>query len=194
LNGIPRQSILSLRPFRMAAHHSISSIMRLAKRLKRLLVSAWMLLPQPLRSSGPEISQPVTAVEEVSTTDTSLRRVPPVLVVTDPKVPGGRRASSAAFSDDPDGSSMSVYMESIVGRLGLSEIDVVYGKPARWAVAAIPVQKLVQEEQRVEHDPIADSATPHPCDPAHGLVHGDKSQKRRRERIAAASPLIYVAP
>lgn len=136
----------------------------------------------------------MTTPEEVSETDTSFRRVPPVLVVTDPKAPGGRRASSAAFDDDPDGSSMSAYIRSIVDRLGLSEIDVVHGKPARWGVAAIPVAKLINEEQRVEHDPIVDSATPHPCDPAHALVHGDKSQKKRRERIAAASPLVYIVP
>ena len=90
--------------------------------------------------------------DEVSITDTALRRIRPLHVVKDPKAPGGQRASSAAFDDDPDGSSMSVYMQSIVFKGSLTLGDVVYGKPSRWAVAATPVEKLIAEDQRIELD------------------------------------------
>lgn len=130
--------------------------------------------------------------DEVSITDTALRRIRPLHVVKDPKAPGGQRASSAAFDDDPDGSSMSVYMQSIVFKGSLTLGDVVYGKPSRWAVAATPVEKLIAEDQRIELDPIRDPPAPHPCDQAHALVHGDKSEKKRRERIAAGSPLVHI--
>jgi hypothetical protein len=109
-------------------------------------------------------------------------------------VPTGRRASSAAFADDSDGSSMSVYLFEIVHGLGLKESDAVHGKPSGWAVASIPFKVLDDEEQVVEPDPIVDSPEPHPCDPAHALVHGDKRPKARRERIAKQSPLVHVVP
>lgn len=116
------------------------------------------------------------------------------MVVTDPKMPGGRRASSAAFQDDNDGSSMSTYLESVVSHLHIGADSVVYGKPTGWAVASIPVVTLIAENQRVVRDPIVGSPDPHPCDPAHALVHGVKDPKGRRERISRASPLVYVVP
>ncbi len=87
---------------------------------------------------------------------------------------------------------MSVYVESVVRSMELSERDVVHGKPQNWGVAAIPVGVLFDEEQTVEHAPVVAPAVDHPCDPAHALVHGDKKPKSRRERIAKASPLTYV--
>jgi hypothetical protein len=134
------------------------------------------------------------AEDPVLPTDTAFRRIRPVHVVRDPKVPGGRRASAAAFTDDSDGSSMSVYLESIVLDLGLSGVDVVYGKPSSWAVAAIPVQALLDEEQSVVPDPINGAADPHPCDPAHAVVDGDKKEKKRRDRVARAAPLVHIVP
>jgi hypothetical protein len=131
---------------------------------------------------------------EVSPADTAFRRIRPVHVVRDPKAPGGRRASAAAFEDDSDGSSMSVYLRSLVFQLGLTEVDVVYGRPSGWAVAAIPVQTLLDEQQRIEPNPIVGSINPHPCDPAHALVHGDKAEKKRRDRIARVSALAHVVP
>jgi len=133
-----------------------------------------------------------STVVDISAADISFRRIPPLLVVNDPKVPGGRRASSAAFGDDPDGSSMSVYIRSIVFELGLTEADVIHGKQAGWAVAAIPNQTLIDEEQLIRHKPEVDSLNPHPCDPAHALVHGNKGQKARRDRIARSAPLIHI--
>jgi hypothetical protein len=120
--------------------------------------------------------------------------VQPIHVVLDPKAPSGHRASSAAFNDDRDGSSMSVYLQSIVLTIGLTEASVTSGKTSGWAVAAIPVQTLTDEDQNVVADPILGAHVPHPCDPAHALVHGDKRQKSRREHIARASPLVHVVP
>lgn len=128
----------------------------------------------------------------VADADEAYRRVPPVLVVSDPKADGGQRASSAAFTDDADGSPMSVYLRSVVEELGLGAADVTDGKPAGWAVAAAPVRVLLAEEQAVEHDPVTGAALPHPCDPAHAVVRGDKKLKSRRERIARASPLVHL--
>lgn len=107
---------------------------------------------------------------------------------------GGRRASSSAFTDDPNGSSMSVYLDSVMEDLHLAVDAVVYGKGSGWAVAAVPVGVLIAEEQQVVRDPVLDPLAPHPCDPAHGLVHGQKKPKSRRERIARQSPLVFIVP
>lgn len=136
----------------------------------------------------------MTTDGEVSPEEVAFRRVRPVHVVRDPKVPGGKRASAAAFEDDSDGSSMSVYLKSLVLNLGRTEMDVVDGKPSGWATAAIPVQLLLTEEQRVEPKPEINSLNPHPCDAAHALVHGDKKQKSRRDRISRGSPLVHINP
>lgn len=87
---------------------------------------------------------------------------------------------------------MSVYLRSIVDELGLGADAVTDGKPAGWAVAAIPVRVLLTEEQIVEHDPVSAGDPPHPCDRAHAVVRGDKKQKSRRERIARAARLIHI--
>lgn len=128
----------------------------------------------------------------VADADDALRRVPPVLVTFDPKADGGRQASSAASDNDADGSPVSVYLRSIVEELGLGADAVTDGKPAGWAVAAIPVRVLLAEQQVVEHDPVSGGDPPHPCDRAHAVVRGEKKQKSRRERIARAAPLVHL--
>lgn len=87
---------------------------------------------------------------------------------------------------------MSVYIKSIVASLGLTDASVVRGKDRDWAVASVPVQTLIDEEQVVEEAPVIDAPELHPCDPAHALVHGVKRPKSRRERIAKASPLVHI--
>lgn len=89
---------------------------------------------------------------------------------------------------------MSVYLRSAVVALGLTDASVVHDKGSGWAVAAIPVQLLIEERQVIARAPDDEAAVPHPCAPAHALVHGDKKPKKRREHIAAASPLVYVVP
>jgi len=89
---------------------------------------------------------------------------------------------------------MSGYLESLVLGLGLTETAVVQGKPTGWAVAAVPVETLLGEDQNVVLNPIVDAETPHPCDPAHVLVDGDKASKGRRDRISRAAPLVHIVP
>lgn len=89
---------------------------------------------------------------------------------------------------------MSVYLNSVVQELQLPIDAVVHGKGSGWAVAAVPVGVLIAEEQRVVRDPVVNLHEPHPCDPAHALVHGQKKPKSRRERIARQSPLMFIVP
>jgi hypothetical protein len=131
---------------------------------------------------------------DVSSSETTYRRIQPVLVVDDPKAPTGKRASSAAFNDDNDGSPMSVYLKSIVYGIGCDKSSVADGKEKGWGVAATPVQKFLDEEQRVKPAPVTNAKIPHICDRAHALVVGDKTSKKRRERLAKASPIVYIVP
>jgi hypothetical protein len=133
-------------------------------------------------------------IEPASADDTAYRRIPPDWLVVDPKAQGGRRASKEAFRDDKDGDPMSAYLKATVDRLGLRASDVVSGKGPRWAVAAASVAMLMSEDQTVQPLPIVDSPVPHCCDPAHASVVGDKKDKRRRERMAAASTIVHVSP
>lgn len=89
---------------------------------------------------------------------------------------------------------MSGYLQSVVIELKLTERAVVHGKGVGWGVASIPAQTLIDEEQVVVPDPIVEPPTPHPCDPAHALVHGQKEPKKRRDRISKSSPLVYIVP
>ncbi len=129
--------------------------------------------------------------EEVSPPEVVLRRIPPVFIVSDPKAHNGKRASSAAFKDDKDGSSMSVYVRAIINSLNLADSDVLTGKGKDWAIAAPGVKLLNEEEQLVKLDPLTNGSPPHPGDLAHALVVGNKESKARRERIAQQSPLIF---
>jgi len=134
----------------------------------------------------------LTKSDCVDADDRTLRRVQPLHVVSDPKAPGGRRASAAAFADDRDGSPMSVYLQSVVDDMGLTADHVIHEKGPGWAVASTPVETLITEEQIIERDPITTTPAPHPCDLAHALVRGNKNPKARRDRIAKASPLIRI--
>lgn len=129
--------------------------------------------------------------DEVSPPDVVLRRIHPAHIVSDPKAHNGKRASSAAFQDDRDGSSMSVYVRSKITALNLTDSDVLVGKGEDWAIAASDVELLHKEEQLVKLDPLKNESSPHPCDPAHALVIGNKEPKSRRDRIAQQSPLIF---
>jgi hypothetical protein len=102
------------------------------------------------------------------------------------------RPSAEAFRDDRDGSPLSVYLQSVVDDLGLSAGDVVAGKGIGWGVSATSVDLLNNEEQEVVPDPVVDSEILHPCDAAHAVVVGDKSAKARRNRIAAASRIVFL--
>jgi hypothetical protein len=163
-------------------------------KLKLPLGKIWRNLCQRSRLWGLAVRDRLANRTTTDAHDHALRRVPPNLVVSDPKAPDGRRASSAAFKDDNDGSPMSAYLWSVVAKLNLQEASVAYGKSSGWGVASIPVQVLTAEDQVTTHVPIVAAAVPHPCDPAHAEVAGDKSAKSRRERIARSSPLVFTVP
>ncbi len=113
-----------------------------------------------------------------------LRRIPPVWLVEDD---GVHRPSSQAFNNDGDGEPMSGYLDSVVSSLGLKRERVLDGH-AGFFLAALGVQALIDEEQRVVRDPIEPPI--HPCDPAHVAVEGSKANKRRK-RLAKAA--VWVA-
>ena len=143
-------------------------------------------------AKGPKIGRKAK-IQPASPEDTAFRRVPPDWVVTDPKAPGGRRASKEAFKDDKNGDPMSAYLKAIMDPLRLRVADVMFGKGQGWAVAAASVSMLMSEDQIVDPSPIVNAEASHPCDPAHASVIGDKKDKGRRERMAAASPIVHVS-
>jgi hypothetical protein len=104
---------------------------------------------------------------------------------------GRLRASSAAFDDDVDG--MSVYLSSVVEKVGLAAADVVYGHPG-YLVAMISAGSVRLEGMGVIADPDPIDAPPHPCNPAHALVttsHMSRSARRKAARnIAKAAVLL----
>lgn len=106
---------------------------------------------------------------------------------------GRLRASSAAFDDDIDG--MSVFLSSVIEKLGLTAGAVVHGHPG-YLVAAISAGSVRLEGMGVIPDPDPPDAPPHPCNPAHALVTtGHISGRARRKaarNIAKIAVLIEV--
>lgn len=79
---------------------------------------------------------------------------------------------------------MSVLIERI--HLDAGETHQSAVSAPRWVgngLARVEVQDLIDRAQRVEHDPTPD-------DYAHGLVHGTKSKKLRKELADLAEILI----
>ena len=108
--------------------------------------------------------------------------------------PSGVRATSAAFEDRDDG--MSVFLRSVMIARNL-EIpgSVIEGKSAgRFAIAELSVHTLRHELGcGITRDPDPPGEPPHPCNPAHALVHlpplGKKPLHRLRGAIARAALL-----
>lgn len=61
--------------------------------------------------------------------------VQPMYVVNDEKAPSGRRPSSSAFSDDRNGSPMSVYLHALLEPNDLEVADVMHEKTDDWGRA-----------------------------------------------------------
>ena len=105
-----------------------------------------------------------------------LRRIHP----TNMRGEGGTRPSSNAFEDSGDGSPMSVYVESIILRLGYQPIDVLSGYPSHGLVSF--TVGLIRE---LDWDAILRGGTPgDPFGDAHSAVVGDKSPRPPRKRLA----------
>jgi hypothetical protein len=106
---------------------------------------------------------------------------------------GRLRPSSAAFDDDVDG--MSVFLLSVIEKLGLTAAAVIDGHPG-YLVAGLIAGSVRAEGMGVIPDPDPANAPPHPCNPAHALVTtGHMSGKARRKaarNIAKIAELIDV--
>lgn len=106
----------------------------------------------------------------------------------------GIRASSVAFEDKEDG--MSVFLHSVMATQGLIiPWDVIHGKaPGTFAVARLQVRGLRRLGCGITRDPNPAGEPPHPCNPAHALVHlpplGKRPLHRLRKEMAGLAELL----
>lgn len=126
---------------------------------------------------------PIYAIKD---TDDVWRRIPPDQVVTDAKVPGGMRPSTAAFNNSSDGSPMSVVVEPVAIVNGLGPGDAIAGKAPGMALVGLETGTLRGDNQLVFHSPDTTTVPPEPCAFAHGSVDGRKP-KSVRNRWSLAS-------
>jgi hypothetical protein len=113
-----------------------------------------------------------------------LRRVPHWHFVNDRNL-ARQRPSSAAFEDHPNGSPMSVHLESVLVGLGLRIDSVLAGHP-HFALASISAAVARANGQGI-------CRRPEPRDPAHAEVFGPKSGSVRR-RFAKLAEWVIPPP
>jgi hypothetical protein len=103
------------------------------------------------------------------------RRVPEWHWVDDGS--GGKRPSSAAFEDDPDGSDLSctVAAESTLARA----FDPVRGNPKAFALAEFRFDVAIAKGQAAKRDPTEE-------EPAHVLLVGKKTKGVRNALVTAS--------
>jgi hypothetical protein len=112
------------------------------------------------------------------------RRIPPRWWVKDEQL-GRLRPSSAAFTNDPDGSPMSIQIASVLAANGLGPGHVLAGPQHRgFALASVTAGSVRQLGQGVMRTPL-------PGDPAHGEVLGHKP---KRVQKALARQAMWVVP
>lgn len=104
------------------------------------------------------------------------RRIPPWHIVEDANR-GGRRVSSAAFSDDPDRQPMSVVLASE------STLARVLAGHAGFGVAGLSARMVRALGLGIVRAPTPD-------EPAHAVVIGPKSQRTRR-RLRDAAQWVF---
>ncbi len=112
-----------------------------------------------------------------------LRRVPREFRVAD----GGTRPNSNAFDDSPDGSAMSVYVESLLDSIGKTDLDVIRGYDG-YALVAFTVgmvRDLGWEVRLGGADPIDTLGA------AHAGVHGQKTKAKRRTLAQACEKRVW---
>lgn len=111
-----------------------------------------------------------------------LRRIPPWHFVPDEKL-GRTRPSSAAFEDDEDGDSMSVYRRDVIEAEGASVERVMVGHTG-FGLASLSAGQVRSKNQTVFPDPL-------PEESSHAKVCGPKPTGVRRW---FAKQAIWVIP
>lgn len=110
--------------------------------------------------------------ESVPQDATLWRRIPDRHWVDDGR--GGKRPSSAAYEDDPDGSptSVTIAAESTVARC----LDPVRALSSLFAVAQFPAKAATDKGLAVRRQPTAQ-------EPAHALLIGNKTKSVRNHLV-----------
>ena len=125
------------------------------------------------------------AVDDLSIDDADplWRRIHPKWYVPDGR--GGRRLSSAAFENSPDGSGMSVTLGREAEAEGGSPQAAVERFPG-YGLASLVARRCRELDQTLQRDPTEE-------DPHHALVNGKKTKRIQRELAKAASLLVDPA-
>lgn len=97
---------------------------------------------------------------------------------------GQYRPSSAAFKDHPNGTPMSIDIESKLHEHDLDEAFCLAGYEKTHALAAIQLREIRALGLGVTHEPLDDN-------PAHGHVHGEKVKKIRRSLSKSIEWIIF---
>jgi hypothetical protein len=111
------------------------------------------------------------------------RRIHPEWIVQDES--GRIRPSSQAFTNDPRGDPMSVYLEPQVRGTGRTAKDILEPYPG-YSLASITAGLARANKQGVKPDPL-------PEEPAHGVVVGRKTGAVRRAFAKGASWVVAPA-
>ena len=109
------------------------------------------------------------------------RRIPPLHVVED-KNRGGKRISSAAFEDHPDGTPMSVVLGQEVLAAGRDALSVIAGHD-NFCLAHVTAGLARSLNQGIVRKPLDD-------EPAHAEVFGKKTHGVRKRFARAAVWII----
>jgi hypothetical protein len=133
----------------------------------------------------------------ISDNDALLRRVPihPSQIVKDGNL-GRYRPSSAAFSDHPDGSPMSVTLQTELENLGVPARQALIGYETTHVLVSFQASVARQYGQGIAREPIIAGIQTDPIfdavQTAHGVVFGKKTKSTQRALAKAA--IWVVAP
>jgi len=109
------------------------------------------------------------------------RRMPPLHVVPD-KNRGGKRISSAAFTDHPNGTPMSVVLGQDLLEAGRDAYSVIVGHD-NFCLASVTAELARSLEQGIVRRPLND-------EPAHAEVFGRKAAGVRKQFAREATWVI----
>ena len=145
-----------------------------------------MRLPAGLRLARARRADQVVEIQHrddssIGDTDGLLRRIPlqPAQVIWDSNR-GCWRPTSAAFCDHPNGTPMSVSIQSILQRLYLPNTTPLDGYETSHALVVFPVSVARRNGQGVALQALNK-------DPAHAIVFGHKTKKVKRALSHSAS-------